>query len=145
MATDQQSLEQRLEQLLDVESFDPPEEFVSQALIKEYKQPRRSGRVLGRAGRGARLVRAVGPPCSTTPTRRSTSGSRGRLNVSHNCLDRHVEAGIGDRVAFHWHGDGRRDPRHHAMPICTAYVSVSRQRAEGQGREARDVVGIFLR
>ena len=25
--------------------------------------------------------------------------------MSENCLDRHVEAGIGDRVAFHWEGE----------------------------------------
>jgi acetyl-CoA synthetase len=29
----------------------------------------------------------------------------GKLNVSHNCLDRHVAAGLGDRVAFHWEGE----------------------------------------
>ena len=29
----------------------------------------------------------------------------GRLNVSYNCVDRHVEAGRGDRVAFHWEGE----------------------------------------
>lgn len=29
----------------------------------------------------------------------------GQLNVSYNCLDRHVEAGNGDRVAFHWEGE----------------------------------------
>ena len=29
----------------------------------------------------------------------------GQLNVSHNCLDRHVEAGHGDRVAYHWEGE----------------------------------------
>ena len=29
----------------------------------------------------------------------------GRLNASYNCLDRHVEAGRGDRVAFHWEGE----------------------------------------
>ena len=29
----------------------------------------------------------------------------GELNVSHNCLDRHVLAGRGDRVAFHWEGE----------------------------------------
>src|SRR5688572_17494401 len=29
----------------------------------------------------------------------------GELNVSENCLDRHVEAGHGDRVAFHWEGE----------------------------------------
>ena len=29
----------------------------------------------------------------------------GRLNMAYNCLDRHVEAGRGDRVAFHWEGE----------------------------------------
>ena len=29
----------------------------------------------------------------------------GTLNVSVNCLDRHVAAGRGDRVAFHWEGE----------------------------------------
>jgi acetyl-CoA synthetase len=29
----------------------------------------------------------------------------GELNVSYNCLDRHVLAGRGDRVAFHWEGE----------------------------------------
>jgi acetyl-CoA synthetase len=29
----------------------------------------------------------------------------GTLNVSYNCLDRHVEAGRGDKPAFHWEGE----------------------------------------
>jgi acetyl-CoA synthetase len=29
----------------------------------------------------------------------------GTLNVSYNCLDRHVEAGYGDQVAFHFEGE----------------------------------------
>lgn len=29
----------------------------------------------------------------------------GQLNVAYNCLDRHVEAGLGDRVALHWEGE----------------------------------------
>ncbi len=29
----------------------------------------------------------------------------GTLNVSYNCLDRHVAAGRGDKVAFHWEGE----------------------------------------
>jgi acetyl-CoA synthetase len=29
----------------------------------------------------------------------------GQLNVSYNCLDRHVEAGLGDKVAFYWEGE----------------------------------------
>ena len=29
----------------------------------------------------------------------------GKLNVAYNCLDRHVEAGRGSRVAYHWEGE----------------------------------------
>ncbi len=29
----------------------------------------------------------------------------GTLNVAQNCLDRHVDAGFGDRVAYHWEGE----------------------------------------
>ncbi len=29
----------------------------------------------------------------------------GQLNVSYNCLDRHVAAGLGDRVAYYWEGE----------------------------------------
>ncbi len=29
----------------------------------------------------------------------------GRINVAYNCLDRHVLAGNGDRVAIHWEGE----------------------------------------
>jgi acetyl-CoA synthetase len=29
----------------------------------------------------------------------------GTLNISYNCLDRHVEAGFGDKVAYHWEGE----------------------------------------
>ena len=29
----------------------------------------------------------------------------GKLNVAYNCVDRHVDAGLGDRVAYHWEGE----------------------------------------
>jgi acetyl-CoA synthetase len=29
----------------------------------------------------------------------------GKLNISYNCLDRHLAAGLGDRVAYHWEGE----------------------------------------
>ncbi|MGH2651190.1 MAG: AMP-binding protein, partial [Actinomycetota bacterium] len=29
----------------------------------------------------------------------------GRLNVTHNCVDRHVAAGLGERIAYHWEGE----------------------------------------
>ncbi|MCB0888774.1 MAG: acetate--CoA ligase [Nocardioidaceae bacterium] len=35
----------------------------------------------------------------------------GRLNASYNCLDRHVAAGLGDRVAYHWEGEPQGESR----------------------------------
>jgi acetyl-CoA synthetase len=29
----------------------------------------------------------------------------GQINAAYNCVDRHVEAGRGDKVAFHWEGE----------------------------------------
>ena len=33
----------------------------------------------------------------------------GKLNVCFNCVDRHVQAGLGDKVAFHWEGEPEDD------------------------------------
>jgi acetyl-CoA synthetase len=35
----------------------------------------------------------------------------GRLNACYNCVDRHVEAGRGDKVAFYWEGEPEGDRR----------------------------------
>ena len=35
----------------------------------------------------------------------------GRLNAAYNCVDRHVDAGRGDRVAFYWVGEPEGDNR----------------------------------
>src|SRR5688572_12825629 len=35
----------------------------------------------------------------------------GKLNVSYNCLDRHVEAGLGERIAYLWEGEPEGDRR----------------------------------
>src|SRR5215467_689999 len=29
----------------------------------------------------------------------------GTLNICHNCVDRHVEEGNGEKVAYHWEGE----------------------------------------
>src|SRR6478672_9247062 len=29
----------------------------------------------------------------------------GKLNMAYNCVDRHVERGLGDKVAYHWIGE----------------------------------------
>jgi acetyl-CoA synthetase len=35
----------------------------------------------------------------------------GKINAAYNCLDRHVEAGRGDKVAYHWVGEPENDTR----------------------------------
>ena len=35
----------------------------------------------------------------------------GRINAAYNCVDRHVEAGRGDKVAIHWVGEPEDDTR----------------------------------
>ena len=67
----------------------------------------------------------------------------GKLNISANCLDRHVEAGKGERVAYHWEGeDGSR------REITYAWLLEQTQRCanalKGLGVGKGDVVGIFM-
>jgi acetyl-CoA synthetase len=35
----------------------------------------------------------------------------GKLNIAYNCVDRHVEAGLGDKVAYYWEGEPVGDRR----------------------------------
>jgi acetyl-CoA synthetase len=35
----------------------------------------------------------------------------GKLNVCFNCVDRHIENGLGDKVAYHWEGEPENDRR----------------------------------
>ena len=66
-----------------------------------------------------------------------------RLNVSHNCLDRHIEAGNGDRVAFHWRGEEgeERDITYAELHRdVMRFANALRDRGIGKG----DVVGIYL-
>ena len=66
----------------------------------------------------------------------------GKLNVSYNCLDRHVEAGRGDRVAFHWAGE-EGEQRAITYAELHARRAEARERAQGagrrQGRRRRDL------
>ena len=67
----------------------------------------------------------------------------GKLNASVNCLDRHVEAGLGQRVAFHWEGEGgeKRDITYaELLDLTQRFGNVLRSHGIGKG----DVVGIYL-
>jgi acetyl-CoA synthetase len=58
----------------------------------------------------------------------------GKLNVSANCLDRHVAAGLGDRVAFHWEAENADEL--HNQPAQQRRGSASLRSASQEGRRA---------
>ncbi|MCL9761116.1 acetate--CoA ligase [Frankia sp. AiPa1] len=67
----------------------------------------------------------------------------GELNLSANCLDRHVSAGRGERVAFHWRGEeGERRDVTYAQLLADTQRLANGLRSLGVA--AGDVVGIFL-
>ncbi|WP_431778436.1 acetate--CoA ligase [Microbacterium aurantiacum] len=67
----------------------------------------------------------------------------GELNVAYNCLDRHVEAGHGDRVALLWEGEPG-DERAITYAELTAEVSRLANVLEGLGVGEGDRVAIYL-
>lgn len=67
----------------------------------------------------------------------------GTLNVSYNCLDRHVEAGRGDRVAFHWEGEPG-DTRTITYAELLDEVSKFANVLSGLGVRTGDRVAIYL-
>jgi acetyl-CoA synthetase len=90
-------------------TFPPPPEFVAGALVRDesiYREAEADPE--GFWARQARDALSWFDDFETVlewepPYARWFVG--GTLNVSYNCLDRHVEAGLGDRVAYHWEGE----------------------------------------
>ena len=67
----------------------------------------------------------------------------GRLNVSFNCLDRHVEAGRGDKVAIHWEGEPG-DTRTITYADLLAEVQKFANVLKGLGVDKGDRINIYL-
>ena len=67
----------------------------------------------------------------------------GRINVSVNCLDRHVEAGHGAQVAIHWEGEPG-DTRTLTYADLLAEVSRAAHALTDLGVRAGDRVAIYL-
>jgi acetyl-CoA synthetase len=67
----------------------------------------------------------------------------GELNVAYNCVDRHVEAGNGDRVAIHWEGEPG-DGRTITYAELLREVSKTANALLSLGLEAGDRVAIYL-
>ncbi|MEK6250446.1 MAG: acetate--CoA ligase [Actinomycetota bacterium] len=146
--TETGDLEQELAALLEVERFDPPEGFREEALWSDpsvYEEAARDPDAWW-LRQATELVDWFEEPKaalndSNPPFYKWFEG--GKLNVSFNCLDRHVEAGLGDRVAFHWYGEEgeERDITYaELLERVQRFANALRDQGIGKG----DVVGVFL-
>src|SRR5438874_7312853 len=150
MATEQRtgtSLEQELEALQEIERFPPPEDFRANAVVQDpgiYEEAERDPEAFW--AKQAEQLHWFEPweqvlDWSNPPFAKWFIG--GKLNASYNCLDRHVEAGHGDRVAFHWRGEEGED---RAVTYADLHRDVQRfaNALKDHGIEKGDVVGIYL-
>jgi acetyl-CoA synthetase len=147
MAVGSGQLERDLEGLLDVERFDPPESFREHALAGDPAVHREAEADFeGFWERQAAALDWFEPwsqvlDWSDPPFAKWFVG--GTLNASYNCLDRHVQAGRGDRVAYHWRGEEGEE-----RDITYAELLHDVQRLanalKDRGVRKGDVVGIYL-
>ena len=68
----------------------------------------------------------------------------GKLNVAYNCVDRHVEAGNGDRVAIHWEGEPVGDSRSLTYSDLQTEVCKAANALTSLGLVAGDRVAIYM-
>jgi acetyl-CoA synthetase len=68
----------------------------------------------------------------------------GRINVAYNCVDRHVEAGNGDRVAYHWVGEPADDTRDITYAELKDMVSQAANALVDLGVKTGDRVAIYM-
>ena len=145
--TTDQSLDQELGALLEVERFDPPDAFRRRALLSDpsvYEEADRDPE--GWWAKQAEELHWFEPwdtvlDDSDKPFYKWFTG--GKINASYNCLDRHVENGHGDRVAFHWRGE---EGEEREVSYADLHRDVQRfaNALKDHGIGAGDVVGIFL-
>jgi acetyl-CoA synthetase len=144
----QHAVERELDRMLEIEKFDPPAEFRERALWSDpavYEEAAADPEAWWTARARELLDWDTGPTegldDSNPPFYRWFAD--GRLNASHNCLDRHVAAGIGDRVAYHWRGEEGEE-----RDVTYAELHRDTQRLANAlrdlGVEKGDVVGIYL-
>ena len=148
MSTLATQAEERLELLLQTKDFPPPAEFAAQAEIVDpavYEQASADPQAWW-AGQARQRLDWDTPftevlDDSNPPFYRWFAD--GTLNASYNCLDRHVQAGHGDRVAFHWHGE-EGEQRDLTYAELLADVQRLANGLKARGVKKGDVVGIYL-
>jgi len=144
---DELALERELASLLDVERFEPPAAFREHALLSDpaiYEEAEADWQ--GWWARQASELHWFKPwdkvlDDSNPPFYKWFVG--GQLNVSYNCLDRHVEAGRGDRVALHWRGE-EGEERDVSYAQLLADVERLANALLDLGIRKGDIVGIYL-
>src|SRR5450631_2268533 len=145
--SDAKALDDELAGLLEVETFDSPAEFREHALLNDaavYEQAARDPQAWWVAQAEElewfkpweRVLDDDDPPFYKWFT-------HGTLNVSYNCLDRHVLAGKGDRVAFHWRGEEGQE-RDITYAELLAEVQRFANALKDLGVRPGDIVGIYL-
>jgi acetyl-CoA synthetase len=144
---DSAALDRELAGLLEVERFEPPEEFRAHAVLKDPAVYERAAadpdawwaEQAERLHWFRRWDQVLDD--SRAPFYKWFVG--GQLNASYNCLDRHVEAGLGERVAFHWRGEeGEERAITYAELLADVQRLANALQALGVGKG--DVVGIYL-
>ncbi|MGO2050205.1 MAG: acetate--CoA ligase, partial [Microbacterium sp.] len=138
----------QIDHLLDeTRQFPPSEEFAAAAVAKPELYDRAAADREGFWGDQARELLHWHKPFtqvldwSTPPFAKWFDD--GELNVAYNCLDRHVEAGNGDRVALLWEGEPG-DERRITYAELTDEVKRVANVLEGLGIGAGDRVAIYL-
>ena len=142
-----EDLERRLEELLRQDRFASPAGFLATERVDEASLRARAE--LDGEGFWAEQARGLewDVPFTTVLDESNPPFYKwfadGKLNVSYNCLDRHVEAGRGGRVAFYWAGENGED---RAVTYAELHrdVQLLANGLKGLGVGKGDVVGIFL-
>ncbi len=140
-------LERQLEEMLEIEKFDPPASFVERANLADpavYEEANADWK--GWWMKQARELSWFREPTldvneSNPPFYRWFED--GKINASYNCLDRHVEAGNGDRVAFHWRGE-EGEERELTYSDLLRDVQRFANALKDLGVRKGDIVGIYL-
>jgi acetyl-CoA synthetase len=68
----------------------------------------------------------------------------GKLNVAYNCVDRHVEAGNGDKVAYYWEGEPEDERRTLTFADLQAEVVRLANALKRLGAAKGTPVGIYM-
>src|SRR5215469_11776985 len=148
MPRTQPSVEERLEQLLQVREFPPPPDFATHAMVRDqsvYEQAAKDAPAWWAEQARQRLdwQTPFGSVLDDSNPPFYRWFADGRLNASYNCLDRHVLAGRGDQVAFHWRGE-EGEERDLTYAGLLADVQRLANALKARGVEKGDVVAIYL-